>query len=85
MLEVLHSEGGIAGISESREDQPLMNFRCGAWEQKDRMGLESFSSEAAWKGGGSYDVSHFRHSFGNFPPNSEEKGVNLILLCQMPM
>ena len=50
MREVLHSEGGIAGISESREDQPLMNFRCGAWEQKDRMGLESFSSEAAWKG-----------------------------------
>ena len=46
---VLH-EGGIAGISESREDQPLMNFRCGAWEQKDRMGLESSSSEAAWKG-----------------------------------
>ena len=52
-----------------------MNFRCGAWEQKDRMGLESFSSEAAWKGGGSYDVSHFRHSFGNFPntPNKTLK------------
>ena len=29
MREALHSEGGIAGISESREDQPLMNFRCG--------------------------------------------------------
>ena len=75
MLEVLHSEGGIAGISESREDQPLMNFRCGVWEQKDRMGFESSSSEA---GEGSYDVSHFRHSFGNFPPNSEVKGVNFI-------